>query len=179
MAHIFVLFKPWGEAAAPEINMAILGKLCCYSFLPCCPSRACLPLPSTSPPHLPSLHIFPYCLSFACCCLSGARPSRAQAHIREGIPLVAPCGRIQIVRCPWATGKIHRRCCKFHFGHRGLETPNTSKFVPHFGAGRRHKGTRRKRTWGQEGAALVFFGTNLEVLGVSRPLWLKRDLPKL
>ena len=32
------------------------------------------------------------------------------------------------------------------------------------------KGTGRMRTWGQECAAPAFFGTNLEVLGVSGPL---------
>ena len=61
-----------------------------------------------------------------------------------------------------------KRCGKFHFGHRGLETPKTSKFVPKLdfsweqkvaalGAGRRHIGTGMMRTWGQEGAAPAFF----------------------
>ena len=77
-----------------------------------------------------------------------------------------------------------KRCGKFHFGHRGLETSKTSKYVPkklilagnkrslHLGAGRRCKGTGRMYAlnWGQGGAAPAFFAANLEVLGVSRPL---------
>ena len=32
--------------------------------------------------------------------------------------------------CSYAQFCQHYRCCRFHFGHRGLETPQTSKFVP-------------------------------------------------
>ena len=46
-----------------------------------------------------------------------------------------------------------------------------NKRSPYWGAGWHRKGTRRMRTWGQEGAAPTFFGTNLEVLRVSRPLY--------
>ena len=38
---------------------------------------------------------------------------------------------------------LYYRRGKFHFGHRGLETPKTSKFVP-----------KKDFSWGQEGAAL-------------------------
>ena len=46
-----------------------------------------------------------------------------------------------------------------------------NKRLLYWGAGWHRKGTRRMRTWGQEGAAPTFFGTNLEVLRVSRPLY--------
>ena len=66
-------------------------------------------------------------------------------------------------------------CGKFHFGHRGLETPQTSKFVPKLdfrweqkvaalGAGRRHIGTGTMRTWREEGGAPAFFGIILRGL---------------
>ena len=67
-----------------------------------------------------------------------------------------------------------------------------SKFAPKNGfsweqkvallGGKRHrKGTGRMQTWGQEeGTAPTSYGTNfIEVLGVSRPLWPKWNLPHL
>ena len=42
-------------------------------------------------------------------------------------------------------------CGKFHFGHRDLETPKTSKFVPKKWI---LLGSKARRTWGHEGAAL-------------------------
>ena len=40
---------------------------------------------------------------------------------------------------------------------------------PRLGARRRCKGTGRMHTWGQEGAAPAFLGTNLEVWGFIDP----------
>ena len=81
----------------------------------------------------------------------------------------------------------HHRCGKFRFGQRVLETPKTYKFIPKMDslAGNKELGGRKAlqrdrkdvRTWGQENAAPAYFGTNLEVLGVSKTN--KQNITKL